>query len=126
MQSVNSETVKQAPAESVIYLGQCVQQLIATLAENYDKNTPLKFAKLDIKDGFWRLLVSDTDAWNLCYVLPQVHKVKNIEDIEVVLPNCLQMGWCELPPFFCAASETARDVIDTLLHEVNPTEHPFE
>ena len=36
------------------------------------------------------------------------------------------MRWCESPTFFCAASETARYVIDTLLHELNLPEKPFE
>ena len=125
MQSVNSETVKQAPAEATIQLGQFLQRLVVALAYNYDENTPFKFKKLDIKYGFWRQAVSDTDACNLCYVIPQFKKVK-IEYIEVVVPNCLQMGCCESPPFFCAASETARDIIDTILLEVNLPQHPFE
>ena len=103
----------------MMHLGQCVQRLIATLVDNYEKNTPFSFAKLYIKDGFWRMAVSDTDAWNFCYVIPQFNKVKNIEDIEVLVQNCPQMGWCESLPFFCAAAETARDVINTLLHELN-------
>ncbi len=28
----------------------------------------------------------------------------------MVVPTSLQMGWIELPPYFCAASETGRDV----------------
>ena len=105
--SVNDATVKLAPAESMVQLGQCVQRLIALLADNYDPTTPFRFAKLDIKDGFWRLAVNDKDAWAFCYVLPQFTPVTNIEDTLIVVPNCLQMGWCESPPFFCAASETA-------------------
>jgi len=35
------------------------------------------------------------------------------------------MGWCESPPFFCAASETAQDVIQQLL-KVDLPLHPFE
>ena len=60
----------------MIQLGQCIQQLISTLENNYDKDTPFKFAKIDIKDGFWRLVVSDTYAWYFCYVLPQANKKK--------------------------------------------------
>ena len=94
MQSVNLATVEQAPSESIIHLGQCVQLIVATLVDNYEENTPFKFAKLDIKYGFWRLEISDIDAWNLCCVIPQAKKVKNIEDIKVVVPNCLQMVCC--------------------------------
>ena len=71
MQSVNSSMIKQAPEEVMIQLGQCVQRLIATLAENYDENTPLRFSKIYIKDGCWSLAVSDTDVWKFCYMLPQ-------------------------------------------------------
>ena len=35
------------------------------------------------------------------------------------------MVWTH-PPFFCATSETARDVIKALLKEVNLPAHPFE
>ncbi len=126
MPSVNSASVRQAPAESMVQLGQCIQRLVATLADNYDPENPFMFAKLDIKDGFWRMAVSDDDAWNFCYVLPQENPTGNIDDTLLVVPNCLQMGWCESPPFFCAASETARDVIDTLLMETSLPEHEFE
>ena len=36
------------------------------------------------------------------------------------------MGWCKYPHFFCAASETARNVIEALLQEVSLPEHPFD
>ena len=128
MQSVNSATVKQAPAESMVQLSQCVQRIIALLADNYDPDQLFLFSKLDIKDGFWRLAVSDENAWNFCYVLHSFEPVADIDDtLLIVVPNCLQMGWCESrPPFFCAASETARDVIDSLLQEVNLPAHQFK
>jgi hypothetical protein len=28
----------------------------------------------------------------------------------IVVPTSLQMGWVESPPYFCAATETARDI----------------
>ncbi len=28
-------------------------------------------SKLDISDGFWRLIVQDADCYNFAYVLPQ-------------------------------------------------------
>ena len=71
------------------------------------------FQKLDIKDGYWRSVVADTDKWNFCYVLP---KLTPKEPTQIVVPKCLQMGWAESPAYFCSASETARDVSETLLH----------
>ena len=60
--------------------------------DNYDKNTTSEFAKLDIKYGFWRIGVSDIDAWNFVMCFQNLKKVKNIEEIEVVVQNWLQMG----------------------------------
>ena len=94
--------------------------------EKYDEKTPINFSELDIKDAFWRLVVSSKDAWNFYHVLPHIKKVESIEDIKVVVPNCIQMEWCDSPPFFCAASETTNYYIDTLLYEVNLPEHPLE
>ena len=126
--SVNDTTTKLAPLEAMVQLGYCVKRLIATMADNYDKDRPFKFCKLDIKDGFWRLVVHEKDAWNFCYVLPSKDgKLGHIDDTLLVVPNSLQMGWCESPPFFCAASETARDVIDRLIKENKPLPpHKFE
>eukprot|EP00986_Skeletonema_menzelii_P015471 scaffold11865_cov248-Skeletonema_menzelii.AAC.1 len=35
------------------------------------------------------------------------------EPSRILIPTSLQMGWVESPGYFCAASETARDVADT-------------
>ena len=35
------------------------------------------------------------------------------------------MGWCKSPPFFCAASETAQDIIASLLEETVLPKHDF-
>ena len=125
MDSVNSATTKQALAESMIQLGPFAKRLIATLADKYNPNRPFRFSKLDIKYGFWRLQENKQDAWNFGYVLLSFAPTKEIYDINIVIPNCLHMGWCKSPPFFCAASETARDIIESLLQEVSLPDHPF-
>ena len=58
LESVNSATTKMAPAESMIQLG----NLIVLLADNCNPDQPFMFAKLDIKDGFWRMAVNEEDA----------------------------------------------------------------
>ena len=126
MESVNSATVQRAPAKAMVQLGHCMKRLVALLADNHDPQKPFKFAKLDIKDGFWRMAVNNQDAWNFCYALPTPEETTDIADTLLVVPNCLQMGWCESPPFFCAASETARDVIKSLLAESTLPPHAFE
>ena len=48
-ESINLETVKLAPAESMIKLRNCVQRLIAILGENYDPKNPFMFSNLEKK-----------------------------------------------------------------------------
>ena len=125
--SVNSATNGKAPQKSMAELGQVLKRIIEIMAKNYDLNHPFLFSKCDIKDGFWRLKVNTEDAWNFCYVLPPTEKNTPIDDLLIVVPNSLQMGWCESPPFFCAVSETGRDVIQDLLHqEQSLPQHPME
>ena len=63
-------------------------------------------AKWDVKDGFWRLNNAHGDEYNFAYVLPQEPGATP----KLVILTSLQMGWIKLPPYFCAASETGRDV----------------
>ncbi|GFH62128.1 hypothetical protein CTEN210_18604 [Chaetoceros tenuissimus] len=126
--SVNKNTQKLAKQESMSQLGEVIKRILHTMA-HARKQDPFQlfhFAKLDIKDGFWRLAVSDAAAWNFFYVLPSVTKVHSIDDIEIVVPNALQMGWCKSPPFFCSASETGRDTIKKLLAMEQIEPHAFE
>ena len=48
-----------------------------------------------------------------------------MDDIELVVPNSLQKGWCESTPLLCSGSETAWDLMERLqLMELLP--HKFE
>jgi hypothetical protein len=104
--SVNETTTLEAPAAAIDQMGHALQRIIHAFAET-DEDAKIFMAKYDIKDGFWRLDCQEGEEWNFSYVLPQ-------EEGEptrlVVVPTSLQMGWVESPPYFCAASETARDV----------------
>lgn len=124
--SVNDMTNKKAPKEAMVQLGHCLQRMVTTLADNFDKQRPFYFAKLDIKDGFWRIKVSNDDAWNFCYALPVEKPTASLDNIEIVVPNSLQMGWCESPPFFCASTETARDVMSTIFARDDLPYHEME
>jgi hypothetical protein len=103
--SVNSTTIKTAPKGAIDQLGHSLTRIIHAFAEA--KEGALIFmAKWDIKDGFWRLDMEDGAEWNFAYDLPQ-HPG---QPCYLVIPTSLQMGWAELPPFFCVASETVQDV----------------
>ena len=54
-------------------MGQLVsilKRLVAVMADSYNLDFPFLFTKLNISDGFFRLVVSHIQAWNFCYVLP--------------------------------------------------------
>eukprot|EP00978_Attheya_sp_CCMP212_P018811 scaffold51965_cov62-Attheya_sp.AAC.3 len=124
--SVNDATNKDdSPTNAMGQLRQVLPRLIAKMAEASSEGGPLLFAKLDIKDGYWRMVVAKGEEWHFAYVLP---KRKGDTNHHIVVLNSLQMGWAESPPFFCAASETARDIADTLADApVGTTKpHPLE
>jgi hypothetical protein len=125
--SVNQATNKLAPQKAMAGLGKALLRVIQTMATNYNTQSPFVFAKCDIKDGFWRMVVSEKDSWNFCYTIPPPSKHTPIENIEIVVPTSLQMGWCESPPFFCAATETGRDIIAELFKRLDQLHsHPME
>jgi hypothetical protein len=103
--SVNENTVKTAPAGSIDQIAHSLARIIHAFASTA-KDEKVMMAKWDIKDGFWRLDCREGEEWNFGYVLPSLDG----KNTTLVIPNSLQMGWVESPPYFCAASGTARDV----------------
>ena len=99
-----------------------------TYGKNCSPKMPFYFSKLDVKDGFWQMVVTPEDARNFTYVLPPKDSTQQqLEESELVVPEALQMGWCESPPFFCATSETARDVIEHFFDsKTTVPKHKFE
>ena len=106
--SVNSTTTKTAPAGSINQLGHSLNRIIHAFAASAE-DAKIFMAKWDIKDGFWRLDCEAGEEWNFAYALPS-SITGNIDNVVLVIPTSLQMGWIESPPYFCTASETARDV----------------
>ena len=105
LESVNDSTVKMAPRGALDQLGQALSRIIHAFAEA-DEDAKIFMAKWDIKDGFWRMDCEKGEEYNFAYVLPQEEGMP----ITLVVPTSLQMGWVESPPYFCAATETARDI----------------
>jgi len=103
--SVNESSIKTAPRGAIDQLGQSLDRVIHAMAQA-EQDAKVFMAKWDIKDGFWRLVGRKGEEWNFAYVLPQ----EEGKPIKLVIPTSLQMGWIESPPYFCAASETGRDV----------------
>ena len=120
--SVNDTTVAEAPSIPVKEIGQVLHRLLY-----YMKMTRaglwICFSKLDISDGFWRLVVTNECSFNFAYVLPQPPG----HPIRIVVPSALQMGWKESPGYFCATTEVARDITQYLIdNKVSLPFHPIE
>ena len=118
---MNEKARKMACLEAMDQLGQVVKKIIYLMALHRHNGLPFKFAKLDVKYRFWRMTVANEDAWNFFHVLPSLKYCKSLDDLELVDPNILQMGWCESPPLFCPGLDTARDLMERLqLMELRP------
>jgi hypothetical protein len=84
-------------------LGNVIPSIIWKMALSKDTTTPSMFSKVDLKDGYWRMAVNKAD----------VHPGADPhEPIQLVIPDALKMDWSESPPFFCAATKTARYITD--------------
>ena len=106
IKNVNSTTNKLAPQKSMANLGSVLEHFVQVLAKHEHLKLPFAFCKIDIKDGFWRMVVSAVNWWNFCYTIPPP-KDTPIDDIEIVVPESLQMGWTESPPYFGAATKNS-------------------
>ena len=111
------------PLNAMTQLGQVLPRLVHAIATSPEEQGPWVFLKLDIKDGFWRLMVPTEEEFNFCYVLP---RLSDKEPIQLVVPSAIQMGWKYSPPYFCAATETARDVAEDLRSKPSLPPHPME
>jgi hypothetical protein len=103
--SVNDTTVQQAPEAPVKELGNVLPRILDFMAK-VPEEEHIHFAKLDLADGYWRMVVEREARWNFAYVMPDEPGA----ELMVVIPSALQMGWNESPAYFCATTETVRDV----------------
>jgi hypothetical protein len=120
-ESVNESTILAVPPEAVKEIRRVLPRLL-----HYMRDTPeglhILFSKLDISDGFWRLVVW-ADSFNFAYVLPQLAG----KPVRIVVPSAVRMEWAESPPLFCAVTETARDLTQHLVdNKVGLSPHPLE
>ena len=121
--SLNASTTALSPKPPVQELGKVLPRIFDFMAAVPPTNESVMFSKIDLSDGFWRMRVSASDCWNFACILPQPPG----EPLRLVIPSALQMGWTESPGYFCAATETTRDVIQVLISKnVGMDAHPLE
>lgn len=99
--------------------GSALQRLLQRLAYCNPALGPPLLAKIDVADGYYRVLLSPAAALHLAVCLPPDASREPLLEIPLSLP----MGWSLSHPYFCAFTETCADLSNAIL-PVTPT-HPY-
>jgi len=70
LSTINEATIPMSDHKAMEQMGKVLWRLVTMVAATKKNHGPIVFAKWDIKDGFWHLVVLDKDVWHFCYVLP--------------------------------------------------------
>jgi hypothetical protein len=121
-EAVNDTTAPLAPRQPVREIGKVLPRVFEFMA-GAPAGQEILLSKVDLSDGFWRIIVEEAARWNFCYVMPDPPGAP----IRIVIPSALQMGWMESPQYFCTATETGRDFIQWLVDQkIDCPPHPLE
>jgi hypothetical protein len=121
-ESVNDSTVRLAPEAPVKELGNVLPRLLDFMMD-VPAEEHIHFSKMDLADGYWRMVVQPAARWNFAYVMPSLPGTPT----RLVIPRALQMGWNESPAYFCATTESVRDVAQAWLDQgTHKPVHPME
>jgi hypothetical protein len=107
---VNTDTIPLSPAEAMQF-GRALERIIANVVHSDPKFGPVRFLKIDIADGFYRVWLRVPDIPKLAVSIPSLPG----EPALVALPLSLPMGWTQSPPLFSAVTETIADVANMRL-----------
>jgi thiol-disulfide isomerase/thioredoxin len=113
--SVNDTTVLTAPSVPIKEISKVLPRLLQYLRDT-PRGLHILFCKLDISNGFCRLVVHWKDCFNFAYVLPQ----EADKPIRLVILAAVQMGWVESPGLFCTVTESARDLTQHFVNTAVP------
>jgi hypothetical protein len=121
-EAVNNTTVPLVPRRPVREIGKVLPRVFKFMASRPEGQTIL-LSKVDLSDGFWRILVKEAAQWNFCYVMPDPPGAP----VRIVVPSALQTGWMESPQYFCTATKTGWDFIQWLVDQkIDCPPHPLE
>ena len=114
---VNGETITLAPDDAMQF-GRALERIITQIVKADQRFGPVKFIKIDIADGFYRIWVRAEDIPKLGVAIPHLDG----EEPLVAFPLALPMGWTQSPPYFCAMTETVADLANERIaqHHVPP------
>ena len=109
--SVNDITLPAEDQAAVKKLGKAMPALLRFMFET-DCTWEILWQKIDLSDGFWRMIVETGKELNFVFQLPA-----RAGDTTryYVIPSSLQMGWKNSPAYFCTATDITRHLIIRLL-----------
>ena len=119
---VNQETILLAPREAMQF-GRALERIIAQVVHSNPRFGPVRFLKIDIADGFYRVWLDIDTIPTLAVAIPSLPGEQPL----LALPLALPMGWTESPPAFCTVTETIADVTNHRIHRRRSfPPHPLE
>jgi len=121
---VNQSSAPLAPMNAMQF-GSTIHRTLQRIAYSNPKFGPVLMSKIDLLDGYYRVPLSPSVALELAVVLPPLKRKGNKPLIGI--PLVLPMGWKYSPPFFCAYTETATDLVNSTINLRTPlTPHTLE
>jgi hypothetical protein len=115
--SVNETTVPAADQTAVAALGSALPAILLFMFDT-DCEWEIDWQKIDLSDGFWRIIVEDGQEFNFVYQLP---RRPGDTETHYVVPSSLHLGWMNSPAYFCTATESARLLSKRMLALTFPT-----
>ena len=109
--SVNKTTEPVEDQTGVEALGTAMHSIMQFMFDT-DNEWEIDWQKIDLSDGFWRMVVKEGHEWNFVYQLP---KREGDTETFYVVPSSLQMGWKNSPAYFCSATEATRSLLQRIL-----------
>lgn len=109
--SVNDTTEEAEDQEPVKALGTAMPALLMFMRDVSDQ-WEIDWQKVDLSDGFWRMIVEAGEEYNFVYQLP---RRPGDTETHYVVPSSLQMGWKNSPAYFSYATEAGRELIKRVL-----------
>jgi hypothetical protein len=118
---INEHTINELPPE-VMQFGGALPRILWLLCQADPREGPVYLAKYNISDGFYRIFLEPDDTLKLGVLMPRYDGEPQL----VAVPLSLTMGWVSSPPTFCAASETAADIVNASLYRHTVPPHRLE
>jgi hypothetical protein len=109
--AVNETTVPADDQSAVKELGTVLPALILYMYE-VPCTWDIRWQKIDLSDGFWRMVVQYAKRHNFAYEMPTS---QTIATKLFVVPLALQMGWMNSPAYFCTVTCAIRLLLVRML-----------